>query len=183
MCRHRHHLSHVQPGSTDQLVRSGHCCQAGGGVDEVHLGDHQEHRFATQFGHFAGDIRISGTWPLIGGQAQPDDVHFRPSGAHEIIEPFPEQCARTVQSGCIHHDDLGFGTVDDCTYRVPGGLWPAGSDGHFAAHHGVGQARFAHIRPADQRSKPRSVHQRGSLVTRMVEIRLRRPSSVSAVRV
>ena len=53
-----------------------------------------------------GDELVAGPDPLVGGQAEPDDVDLEQRLAHEVVEPLAEQRAGLVQAGGVDEDEL-----------------------------------------------------------------------------
>ena len=93
---------------------------------------------------------------LIGGNAPPDHVDVAVGVAHQIVEPLPEQGARTVQPRGVDKDDLKVLPVHDAADGVPRGLRAVGGDRPLLPHQGIGQRGLTGVGPTDETHESRA---------------------------
>ena len=59
-----------------------------------------------ELGQLAGDEPVARADPLVGRQAEADDVDLEQRLADQVVEPLPEQGARPVQARGVDEDQL-----------------------------------------------------------------------------
>ena len=109
--------------------------------------------------------------PLVGRQAEPDDVDLEEGLAHEVVEPLAQQGARLVQPRGVDEDQLArlaSVTIPRMVCRVVCGL--RRGDGDLVADEGVGQRRLPGVGATDEAGEARG------------STRLRRRCSLAVVR-
>ena len=105
--------------------------------------------------------RVPGADPLVGRQAEADDVDVEEGLADEVVEPLAEQRPRRVQTGGVDEDRAGAApvvTIPRMACRVVCGL--RRGDGDLLADQRVGQRGLARVRPPDESRRTRQVRLR-----------------------
>ena len=145
--RNRNDLGRLRGELADRQQLGGNLVSA----DLVDLGDNDDQGGPAGGGtDLLENPAVAGPDRLVGRDAQADDVNLGVGVAHQVVEPFAEQCPRAVQTGGIDQDDLAVVAVHDAADGVPGGLRAHRGNRDFGPDEGVCQRRLAGVRPADQ---------------------------------
>ena len=107
-------------------------------------------------GQLGRDVTITGTDALVSRHTEPDDIYLAQRAANDVVEPFAQQGARTMQSRGVDDDELRVRAVDDSANRAPCRLRLVTRDRDFGADQRVRQGGLASVRPADEATESRA---------------------------
>ena len=127
------------------------------GVDLGRDGDDRSAPVLLDLLELTGDEAVARPDPLVGRQAEPDDVDLEQGLAHDVVEPLAQQGPGLVQPRGVDEHQLARRGRDDPADGVPGGLRLRRGDRDLVPDEGVGQRRLPGVGAPDETGEPGDV--------------------------